>query len=94
MGKLKNELLAQTQDDMGEPELSRDMFMQMFGSDPVAEFENIMTSAGFEVKPQPPSAFEVEKAYYEQWLWELGKYDDIHLIRELEDRGYDVRRAV
>lgn len=93
MGKLKNELLAQTQDDMGEPELSHDNFMQMFGSDPVAEFETLMESAGFEVTPREQSAWEVEKAHYDMWLWELTKYDDIHLIRELEDRGYDVRRA-
>ena len=91
MGKLKNELLAHTSDDMGEPQMNAE---DLFGYDPVAQFEDIMTSAGFEVKPQPPTALEVEKAYYEQWLWELGKYDDIHLIRELEDRGYDVRRAV
>ena len=47
--------------------------------------------AGF--LPTKPSAYEVEKAHYDMWLWELTKYDDIHLIRELEGRGYDVRRA-
>ena len=93
MGKLKNELMAQTMDDMGKPDLSNEAFNAMFGADPVAELDDMMREAGFEVKPQPPTAYEVEKAHYDMWLWELGKYDDIHLIRELEDRGYDVRRG-
>ena len=79
MGKLKNESLAQTSDDMGMPTLSEDVFNDM------------VTEAGF--VPTPPSAYEVEKANYDMWLWELTKYDDIHLIKELQDRGYEVSRA-
>lgn len=92
MGKLKKEVMAHLDDDMGMPALSEDVFMDMFGADPIVELDNIMVEAGFQ--PTKPSAYEVEKAHYDMWLWELTKYDDIHLIKELEDRGYDVRRAV
>lgn len=90
MSKIGTEYLAQTSDDMGMPELSKEAFEQMFGRDPIAELDNIMTEAGF--VPKPPSAYELEKAHYDMWLWELHRYDDIHLIRELEERGYQIVR--
>lgn len=90
MSKIGTEVLAQEEDDMGTPTLAKEAFEAMFGGDPIQELDDIMLDAGFE--PRKPTAYEIEKAHHEMWLWELSKYDAIHLIRELETRGYTVTR--
>jgi hypothetical protein len=72
---------------------NQEAFNAMLGGDPVAELNDIFRGAGFEVREPEPSAYEVEEAHRKMWLWELTKYDDIDLVREIESRGYDVRKA-
>lgn len=82
MGKLKQELMAQTMDDMGEPTLSQNDFMQLLADgdyDPTAWLDDYVE--------RKESALDSEMAEVEHTKWELTKVPTHLLEAELRRRS-------